>query len=94
MIRLDSILRGVMALAMGLAVSACASNQKVANKDAQESDTELLLVTGSRIKQEIDPESEIPATRQPVRVVDRDELDRRGAVNLNDALRRSVPQLR
>ena len=87
------ILRIALAMVAGLTLSACASTQTVANQDTQESETELQLVTGSRIKQDIDPESESPATRQPVRVVDRDELDRTGSVNLGDALRKSVPQI-
>ena len=90
---LNRIFRCTLGLIAAAALSACATNQPVANNDAQESDKELRVVTGSRIEQEIDPESESPATRQPVRIVDRDELDRRGAVNLDDALRRSVPQL-
>ena len=89
----ERILRYALGLTAGLFLSACATNQTVANNDDQESGQELTIVTGSRIKQESDPESESPATRQPVRIVDRDELDRTGAVNLGDALRKSVPQI-
>ncbi len=51
---------------------------------------DCLTETGSRIKRD----AEHPCIAAPGRVLDRDDLDRTGAVNTTDAVRKLVPQAR
>ena len=56
--------------------------------------TELVVVTGSRIPQRIDPTSEHPATTSPVTVYSRQRLDQTGRDgNLGGALRDLDPSI-
>ncbi|MCG8435951.1 MAG: hypothetical protein MJA83_18180 [Gammaproteobacteria bacterium] len=96
--RLTTLTTGLLfSMAMLGAAGCTATNSavvKAADSEQQEVETVRRVVTGSRIKQEVDPTAEIPATQQSVRVVSRDEIDRTGQVDLDDALERAIPQIR
>lgn len=53
--------------------------------------TQKLVVTGSRIPREVDPEAEILNTAAPVTVITKEELDRTGEIDLKRALRKASP---
>lgn len=71
----------------GYLLAACSASPYLPEKKfAGAAEKRLVRMSGSRIPQMIDPSDSIPATRSPLTVITRDQIDYYGARSLSELL--------
>lgn len=77
--------RVLSVITCSVALAACSASPYLPEKKfASAAEKRLMRMTGSRISQMVDPNDPIPATRSPLTVITRDQIDHYGARSVAD----------